>query len=251
MTLNPHLDIKTIMIVLIATIVLFVIIEILYIKYSAGSVPVPSIPREPQEFGAGAELNYAVLGDSTAVGQGGDYESGIAVSTAQYLAKNRKVIMQNYAISGARVNDVLSKQIPAIKTSPDITLIAVGANDVTHLTSVEEFEGDLKSSIDRLYKINPKMHIILTGSPQMGSVPRLPQPLRYFAKIRTSQINDAVERLAKSQNVTFAHIAKNTGPVFSENPELFARDNFHPNNKGYSIWLPTLYEALERAIRVI
>jgi hypothetical protein len=46
---------------------------------------------EPGRFGVGGEtLRYLVLGDSTAVGQGGDYEQGIAVEAARYLARGRE-----------------------------------------------------------------------------------------------------------------------------------------------------------------
>ena len=47
------------------------------------------------------------------MGRGGEYENGIAVSTARELAKNRRVTMVNLAVSGARTEDVLDDQLGA------------------------------------------------------------------------------------------------------------------------------------------
>ncbi|HTG31581.1 MAG TPA: hypothetical protein VLB76_01520 [Thermoanaerobaculia bacterium] len=65
-------------------------------------------------FGAGGEtLHYLVLGDSTAVAEGGNYEQGIAVETAGHLARGgRGVELTNVAVSGARVHDVRPSSFP-------------------------------------------------------------------------------------------------------------------------------------------
>ena len=93
--------------------------------------------RAPRSFGDGAArpLRYVVLGDSTGAGRGAPYERGIAVATARGLGARRRVTLTNLAVSGARLDDVRSEQLPgAMRLRPQLVLVAAGANDVTGLT---------------------------------------------------------------------------------------------------------------------
>jgi len=224
--------------------------NIIIICRNGRPVSIPDISRKTNIPGKGRALNYAVLGDSTAVGQGGEYQKGVASSTARYIAgKGFAVSVQNFAVSGARTKDVLGKQVPdAVHFRPDIVLICVGANDVTHLTRLAYIKRDAKAIIDRLQAVNPNAKIIITGSPEMGSVPRFPQPTKFLAGQRTAAINRAFDEVIQEKGTIRAHIAEETGPTFKEHPELFAQDKFHPTDEGYAVWLPVLYKALNEVI---
>jgi lysophospholipase L1-like esterase len=206
---------------------------------------VPQIDRSAQTIGSGSKLTYVVMGDSTAVAQGGEYAQGYANTSAQYLSKKYLVTWVNVAVSGARAKDVATGQLrEAITYNPDLVLVAVGANDVTHLTSISSVRKSLSAAIDSLRKANGKVQIILTGSPDMGSVPRFPQPVRWYMGTRTVEMNSMVVGLAKEKGVTFAPIAEKTGPTFRAHPELFAADKFHPNTQGYEFWIPVIQDTL-------
>lgn len=223
------------------------IINLIIIKYNGKSVPVPQIPRNAETYGTGMPLTYVVLGDSTAVGQGGDYDSGIARSTARILARDYRVTFQNFGVSGAVAADVANKQAAqAAKLKPDAVLIAVTANDVTRLTRLADIEKSLESTLVTLRRANPDVQVILTGAPAMGTIPRFPQPARYFAAKRTEKINAMVENLSEREKVIFAPIAAETGPTFARNPTLFAQDKFHPTTAGYQVWIPTLERTLQK-----
>lgn len=226
--------------------------NILVIKYRGQPVPVPDIPRATERFGSGHAITYVVFGDSTTVAQGGDYDKGYVRATARYLAdRGYAVTLHNFGVSGARAADIPASQIPRAQKQgirPDIALVAVTANDVTHLTSLRSIQADLASSIDALRTLNPDVRIILTGSPQMGTIPRFPQPARYLARVRTGQVNTVVQHLANDKQVIFAPIALKTGPLFAAHPEYYAADLFHPNNTGYATWTPVLNTALGSAI---
>lgn len=235
---------------LLACILLTVGANILVITKNGKPVPVPEISRKTNIAGSGRTLSYVVLGDSTAVGQGGEYNKGLAVSTAEYIAKKDfTVSMQNFAISGARTKDVLNKQLAsATKLRPDVVLLSMGANDVTHLTRLADVKRDTRAIIDMLQTANPSVKIIMTGSPEMGSVPRFPQPTKFLAGQRTAVINEAFDEIVQEKGIIRAHIAEETGPIFKKHPELFAQDKFHPTNEGYAVWLPVLYKALNEVI---
>jgi len=194
-------------------------------------------------------LTYVVLGDSTAAGVGGDYEVGIAVSTAKHLALHRTVAMTNLAVSGARMADVRKDQLPnAIALRPDLVLLSAGANDVIHLTGVRSMRTDLRAIVGALTAANPQVRIVITGSPDMGSPPRIPRLLRGIASWRTRRVNRMFRAEAESLHLGFAPIADVTGPMFRRDRSLFDTDRFHPNDRGYATWVPVLNDALEKAM---
>jgi lysophospholipase L1-like esterase len=234
---------------LFVVLVAVLVANLVAVFYNGKPVSAPEIPREETTIGSGEELRYLILGDSTSIAQGGDYSQGFAVKTAENLAKTRKVIYKNYGVSGARINDVATTQLDYSKEFiPDIVLVAVGANDVTHLTSLESIESDLKQIINKLRERNNNVEIVFTGSASMGDVKRFIQPLRWFMGKQTERINSAFEQLVEEDNVKLAYIARETSEEFANNPKLFAQDNFHPNNEGYAVWVQVLNPVLEEAI---
>lgn len=242
---------KGIFIICVVLVVLFsfVVFEILSVVYGGATVPTPTIPRDPVVQGSGPALKYVVMGDSTAVAQGADYAQGYAMATTGHLAKNYTVTMLNVGVSGARAKDMTSDQLEKARAQkPDVVLIAVGGNDVTHLTSAKSVEHSIKTAVTQLIETNCNLKIVVTGVPQMGSVPRFPQPLQSTARLRTTQLNKMFDQLVNVQGLTFARIAEQTGQQFKDDPTLFAQDKFHPNAQGYAVWTPVLNHALDEAL---
>lgn len=204
-------------------------------------------PAAIETFGSGDALHYLVLGDSTAVGEGGTYANGIAVRTARHLAaRGRRVILKNLGVSGAQMADVRREQLPRIDGfKPDVVLLAAGANDVTHLTTARSLERDLQRVIDALVAVNPRVRIVLTGAPDMSTPPRIPRLLRGLAGRRTNAFNRVFRKKAERDGVTFAPIAEETGPLFERDETLFDADEFHPNDRGYATWIPVINRALD------
>lgn len=204
-------------------------------------------PTTPQRFGSGDgdPLRFAVLGDSTAVGQGARYEQGIAVGAAEHLARRRPVSLLNVGKSGARFEDVERQAVRAARFGPDVALIAAGANDVTHLTSTGSVTASLRRIVTTLRRASADVEIVLTGSPGVGVVPRFAQPLRWVAGRRTHQMNDAIEATAADLGATIAPVAAETSDLFAADRTLFAADDFHPSARGYATWRPVIAGALD------
>jgi lysophospholipase L1-like esterase len=201
---------------------------------------------QPVTFGSsGDRIRYVVLGDSTAAGVGAAYEDGIAIQTAQHLGKTAVVTLHNFGVSGARMRDVLERQLPRAEAiAPDLVLISAGANDVTHLTSIPSMQRRLREISARLRAANPRVRIVVTGAPDMGSPPRVPWALRGFASVRTRMVNRMFRAEATRMNLVFAPIAEETGPLFRRDRTLFHADRFHPNARGYATWVRVLNTAL-------
>jgi len=219
---------------------------------STGARPIPHAnpPREARTVGVSDHpLQYVVIGDSTAAGEGAsDYEKGIVVATAKHL-EGRGVVVRNLAVSGARIHDVLTSQLPQMKgLHPDLVLLDVAANDVIHLTSSRSATRDLASTLDQLLALNCEMKIVVTGSPDMGASPRIPFGLGWLTNLRTRKLNVIFQRAVREHHLTFAPIALKTGPQFRRDRSLFAADLFHPSDRGYLVWIPVLSDAIDEAL---
>ena len=209
--------------------------------------------QAPRAFGHGSRpaLRYVVLGDSTATGRGAPYERGIAVASARHLAAatRRRVTLVNLAASGARMEDVRRDQLPeAMRLRPAVVLVAAGANDVTALTRVGAVGDDLRRIADGLRAARCDVAIVVTASPDVGSAPRLAQPLRAVAGWRTRRLNDALEDVVRDRRLVLAPIAERTGRRFRADRSLFAADGFHPSARGYGTWTAVIEPALDRAL---
>src|SRR5680860_1276195 len=91
-------------------------------------------------------FTLVVMGDSTAAGLGaGEPANAYPQLLAQRLASDGfRVDLRVFGVSGARVKDVLDEQLPkALEVDPDYVFIGIGANDVTHLTSLGEVRSDM------------------------------------------------------------------------------------------------------------
>jgi lysophospholipase L1-like esterase len=194
----------------------------------------PTLPEVVHDFESGpADAPLAVwLGDSTAAGVGADDVSGTVPALVAAETGERLRVL---AISGATIEDVLDEQLPLLDgLEPDRIYVSIGSNDVTHLTSRADFESRYRELVRRL----PDVPLVLLGVPDMGSPPRLLQPLRAIAGWRGRQLDEVTRAIAKSTDrATYADIAGHTGPPFRHDPNrYFSADKYHPNAAGYELW---------------
>ena len=128
------------------------------------------------------EMTFAVLGDSTAAGVGaGDPERAYATLLAKRIAaEGYRVHLVAFGVSGARTHDVLRDQVPlAVEARPDLAFVGVGANDVTHLTPLDEVRADASELVQRLRATGAD--VVIAGAPDMprrGLVRASPVPRR-------------------------------------------------------------------------
>ena len=185
------------------------------------------------------------LGDSTAAGVGASSSAGTVPGRVQEALGQPDASLTVLAVSGARVAEVLARQVPLVAPlHPDLVLISVGANDTTHLTG----RGDFRRSYEKLVRALPAgVPVVLLGIPDMGSIARFAQPLRAIAGGRGRRLDAEVRRVATGTGAVYCDIAGPTGPAFRHDPRrYFAADDFHPSDAGYGLWADAILTVLRR-----
>jgi len=208
------------------------------------AINAPQLPAtEPYRLtiaGEESARHVVWLGDSTAAGVGA---SSAANSVPHVVAARsaEPVDLTVLAVSGAKVGDVLTEQLPQMSSlQPDIVYISIGANDVNGLTSRSDFR---RRYTQMLQTIPGDVTVVVLGIPDMGSVPRFAQPLRAIAGWRGRQLGSVVREAAAARHVSYVDIAAKTGPAYRQNPgRYFSDDNFHPNDAGYELWAGAVVE---------
>ncbi len=198
----------------------------------------------------GRPLTFVVLGDSTAAGLGaGSAEHAYATLLSERLGERGwKVDLLAHGESGARVKDVLAEQTPiAERTDADLVFLGIGANDATHLASLDSIRENMAVTLDRLLATGAT--VVVAGPPDMRAHAWL-EPLRSIVGWRGRQVAAAIEDVAVERGVPVVPLAELAGPYFASHPEdAYASDDFHPGPGGYRAWadaiFPVLLEALE------
>ena len=223
----------------------------IYLAYTREYLPTAPALELGGTFGdAGEPLRFTVLGDSTAAGLGaGSPDHAYASVLSKRMAeRGRRVELTAFGVSGARVQDVLVDQVPrALRSTPDLVFVGIGANDVTHMTPLSKVERDMSALIDALAQSGAV--VVVAGPPDMRAAAWL-EPLRSLAGWRGRRVAATIKRAATSRGVPVVGLAEQAAPYFASNPEdAYAADMFHPGPGGYRAWadaiFPVLVDALE------
>ncbi|MHC5908402.1 SGNH/GDSL hydrolase family protein, partial [Streptomyces sp. S6] len=204
--------------------------------------------------GSGDEpLRFVLLGDSTAAGQGVHRASqtpGALLASGLAAVAERPVLLRNVSHPGAQSDD-LDRQVALVLGSaeqvPDICVIIVGANDVTHRMPATRSVRHLSSAVRRLRTAGAE--VVVGTCPDLGTIEPVGQPLRWLARRASRQLAAAQTIGAVEQGGRTVSLGDLLGPEFEANPrELFGPDHYHPSAEGYATAamavLPTLCAAL-------
>lgn len=191
-------------------------------------------------------LTLVVLGDSTAAGVGaGSVDASYPVRLARRVAgESFRVRLVGLGVSGARVAGVLREQLPrALEEDPDVVVVAVGANDVTHLTRLDDVEDDMHMLLERLRGAD--VAAVVAGPPDMRS-PVFLEPLRTIVGWRGNAVAERIEGAAAGAGVPLVPLADGTRDRFAEDPDrYYSEDDFHPGPAGYALWADVIYPYVE------
>lgn len=204
----------------------------------------PHIEHKDAEYGNGSStIRYIAAGDSTVVGVGASsVEKTYPYKVAEFLGKNHKVIYKNIGVSGARINDVIEKQLPEIIAfDPDVVTISIGGNDIDRLATEEEIMSGFKKIIEELTtKTNAKIY--MANLPNFTGARLLPTPYITLIEKRSAPINRAIAQL-ETDRVKIADVHGRFGS-HEDVDAVYSSDWFHPSDEGYEYWVTAFTEKM-------
>lgn len=195
-------------------------------------------------------IRIALLGDSSAAGYGVrtvEETPGAWLGSVVSERANRRVHLREFCKVGAQSSDLAGQVDAALPTNPDVAVILVGANDVTHTVLPAASVGHLSGVVRRLRGAG--VSVVVGTCPDLGTITPIPQPLRHVARYWS-------RRLAAQQTVAVVEAGGRTvslasvlGPEFAAAPALhFGPDKFHPSAAGYAalarVLVPSVLSAL-------
>ncbi|MBC5804898.1 MAG: SGNH/GDSL hydrolase family protein [Candidatus Eremiobacter antarcticus] len=176
-----------------------------------------------------------VFGDSLALGTGAsDPARGFTFLLYRDIrATNRNARITNYAAGGSKVSDVLNYQVPraADEEVTDVWL-CVGANDVTRSTPPERFAADENRLLMAVHRRWPKAALVVFGVPDVSRSPLFSGQSRAVFKTLASEDDRAARAAAMKVHAVFVDLF--VLGARADAAHDFARDNFHPNDRGYA-----------------
>jgi lysophospholipase L1-like esterase len=184
----------------------------------------------------GDPLDLLLLGDSIAAGLGADTaKQTLGAQLAKRLAKQtgRSVRLHTAARVGAETS-MLEAQLAGLPAGyvPDVAVVVVGGNDVTHRVKVSDSVADLARTVTALHESGAA--VVVGLCPDLGSLTAVPQPLRALAGVASRQLAAAQRDTVVRLGAHAVSLAEVVGPFFVSRPdEMFALDRFHPSGAGY------------------
>jgi lysophospholipase L1-like esterase len=146
-------------------------------------------------------------------------------------------------------SEELARQIGRLPEGyrPDVAVIVVGGNDITHRKPLAESIAHLEDAIRQLQDRGAA--VVVGTCPDLGMLRAVPQPLRTLGSLASKQLATAQRDAALRLGAHVVVLAQVAGPFFVSHPEeMFSIDQFHPSSLGYrrtaKAMLPSLLAAL-------
>lgn len=217
----------------------------------AASAPEPADPT-PSPFDS-RPLRFAVLGDSTAAGYGverADQTPGALLAAALAAHSGRPLLLANVARVGA-CSDRLAEQVDTLladgpEHAPQVAVIMIGANDVTHRRSPTEASRCLGEAVLRLRAAG--CQVVVGTCPDLGTIRPIQVPLRWLARRWSRRLAALQARAVYEAGGRSVPIGALLGPEFAARAELFGPDRFHPSAEGYATAAAAVLPALAAAV---
>ncbi len=201
----------------------------------------------------GPAIKLVLLGDSSAAGYGVERVQetpGAHLASGLAEGAERRVYLRSVAKVGSQTRDLQAQIDEAMTVEPDVAVILIGANDVTHARFIGESAQLLEEGVLRLRDAG--VEVVVGTCPDLGTIEPIAPPLRQVARQWS-------RRLAERQIVAVVRAGGRTvslgsvlGPEFAATPKvLFGPDRFHPSAAGYSSLASVLLPSLLAAVGVI
>lgn len=186
--------------------------------------------------GTSTPISFVVLGDSNATGYGvelPDETPAGLLATGLAAISGRPVRLTNVAVVGAETKHLAEQVDRALAAAPDVALVIIGANDVTHRTLPADSARLLTAGIELLREAGAE--VVVGTCPDLGTVVPIAPPLRQILRAWSRWLADTQRVAAVEAGAWVVELGSLLGPEFAAAPrELFGPDRFHPSATGYA-----------------
>jgi lysophospholipase L1-like esterase len=215
-----------------------------------GTIDLTIAPSDPT-LTDGKPLELLALGDSGMAGVGVTQPAAaLPAQIAQRVAARtgRPVHVVSHAQPGARTYDVLTKQLTPGLGLPDVVVLLVGANDVTHLTRPRQLAEDTANLLARLHRLGAP--VVMSSLPEFEAMRSVPIVLRAVLRLRAVLVRRVHVRavLDAGTCIDLVDVRGLVGREFLTNADLMSPDRFHPSEAGYSRIAEVLAPAVLAAV---
>lgn len=215
----------------------------------AEAPPPPGDGRYGTKFG-GKPITLVMLGDSTAAGYGvrrPRETPGALLATGISRRLRRPVDLRRLAVPGATSDRLWHQVEAALELCPDLAVILIGANDVTHRAGVDASVRHLVRAVRALRAAGAQ--VVVGTCPDLGTIRPIRPPLRWLARRWSRQLAAAQTVAVVEAGGWTVSLGDLLGPKFDAEPHrMFGWDRFHPSAEGYATavaaLLPTAIAAL-------
>jgi lysophospholipase L1-like esterase len=214
-------------------------------------------PRADGMFGAhfgGEPVRLVVLGDSSAAGYGAEgpsetFAAAVAAGLSEQL--RRPVRMRCLAVVGAESKGLPPQVEVALRQRPDVAVICIGGNDVTHRVRIPIAVQHLVLAVRMLRAEG--VEVVVGTCPDLGTIRPIQPPLRWLARRWSRQMATAQTIAVVEAGGRTVSLGDLLGELFYAEPDrMFSLDRFHPSGAGYlaaaQAVLPTVVAALTEAV---
>ncbi|KAA1425718.1 SGNH/GDSL hydrolase family protein [Nocardioides antri] len=199
----------------------------------------------------GPAIRIALLGDSSAAGYGvGRVEQTPGALIASGVARHadRRVYLKEVCVVGARSSDLAAQVDRALTIEPEVAVVLIGGNDVTHTVLPSHSVRYLSEGVRRLVAAGAK--VVVGTCPDLGTVQPIAPPLRQVARTWSRRLAAAQTIATIEEGGRSVSLGDVLGPEFAAAPAiLFGPDKFHPSAEGYralaNVLLPSVLAALD------
>lgn len=197
---------------------------------------------------SGLTTRLAVLGDSIGWGQGATRERDrLGPRLVERLAlRGHDVELRVLAVPGARSSDLGGQVGTAQRWSPDVAVVVIGANDLTHRVPVAAAVRDLRAAVRRLREAGAE--VVVAPAPDLSAVPHVPAYLHEAVRTAGEALRRAQTAAVLAEGGHVADPDQRASRAFASDPALFSADRFHPSSAGYAVIADALLPALADAV---
>jgi lysophospholipase L1-like esterase len=210
-------------------------------------------PRGDGVYGAkfgGKSLTMVIMGDSSAAGYGVHRPRetpGALLATGVSRRLRRPVRLYRVAVVGSMSSGLPYQVDAALDYAPDVAVILIGGNDVTHASTRADAVRHLADAVRRLRATGCK--VVVGTCPDIGAIQPIKPPLRWLARKWSRDLAEAQTVAVVEAGGRTVSIGNLLGPIFEADPaRMFSSDRFHPSVEGYAraaaVMLPTLLATL-------